>query len=535
MSDNSNNDSLNKLINKPFLSDLISSKFLRVIILILIFVVGSGSFGLWISSIYSDRIAKRDITARVVKIVSDKLLVSRSIPANIRKASDNELAILLAQKEHAFLVRKLIKFLENNYEDINFEHFLPALNSVETRYSFASIYEAADMVDILCENLYFNNDRREIIIKKDLGKCKSEAVLFLDELKLELVDDIDVNNQTFRVKISNDHGGYLCYPKSRIKSGCSFPVDVTDRLENLPYESMIIAEYIGYSDPFSQKEPIVYFSIVKRKTEEDDDTSYWDYGLNLSDDKDIHNTCEDFFDNDGATDSKPSPPKLDNFDRAVLRACGRLGGKVTGREFRQLIYDHYDHIMRVMKPHPLGWLRKTKYEIINELHRIWTLHGGFTHIFCGDWDGGSIGGFHDRGRYLQLQMEGKACYFKSPLEDVLPNYVYTIGVESADRLYRHKIKGYSLNKSSMDLFIFTTKAYYKFFNNSGGWSKDNDGIFRKSVYIETVEKGRNIIYRVLCYANDYANPLTYGIKTVYPDLTPDDGYKVVKDDSGVKP
>ena len=153
-----------------------------------------------------------------------------------------------------------------------------------------------------------------------------------------------------------------------------------------------------------------------------------------------------------------------------------------------------------------------------------TLHGGFTHVFCGDWDRGSIGGFHYMGRYLQLQMEGEACYMESSLEDVAANHVYTIGARSADGRNRHRIKGYSLNQSATDLFTLATRSFYLYLRGPDGWVLKHNDLWEKNVYVKVQQGDMVVTYRVLAQATQPDDPFTYGIKTIYPDLTPNEGY-----------
>ena len=249
--------------------------------------------------------------------------------------------------------------------------------------------------------------------------------------------------------------------------------------------------------------------------------------MNVSRDQDIENSCPDFFDDDERTLAAPSPPELDNFDRMVLRACGPIRGTVTRKEFKQLISDFFDLLLRKLEPVPDEWSGLQKVQIINEIHRIWTIYGGFTHVFCGDWDRGSIGGFHNFGRYLQLQMEGSACYVESSLENVAENHVYTIGARSSDGRNVHPIKGYSLNRSALDLFTLATQVFYIHLNTKEGWEKKHYDLWEKNIFVKVKEGEREVTYRVLAQATDPNNKRTFGIKTIYPDLTPNDGFTAI--------
>ena len=50
-------------------------------------------------------------------------------------------------------------------------------------------------------------------------------------------------------------------------------------------------------------------------------------------------------------------------------------------------------------------------------------------------------------------------------------------------------------------------------------------LFEKNYFIQTEEKGKTITYRIMCQTKDPMNVLIYGIKTLYTDLTPNDGYQ----------
>ena len=245
----------------------------------------------------------------VIQLVSERLFQNTPNSANLKKSMSVEYSSkLLSNKDKVFLTRKLTRFIEANYEDINFENILPALLSLETRHSYARIYESAGIAKIVCENLYSHNNKN-VMISDEKSRCNSVNSRFLAGIEIE-VFDINVDDQNFKVKIKNDHGNYLCYPKSRNSTQCNYTVDLSDRLENLPFNYMIINEYIGYVDQKEKKDPIATFSIVKKITEEDSDRSYWNYNFDFALDKDTNNNCEDFFDNNPSTIAKPTPPSL---------------------------------------------------------------------------------------------------------------------------------------------------------------------------------------------------------------------------------
>tara|TARA_R110001583_G_scaffold160300_1_gene312187 strand:+ start:505 stop:2058 length:1554 start_codon:yes stop_codon:yes gene_type:complete len=507
-----------------------SSTLSKWILPILIAFIGSGFGGAWLSSAYSEQAAKREITAELIKTISDSIIQTSVVPTNITKANNEKLSVLLTQKEQAFLIMRMTRYMEKNYSGVDFSEILPAINSIQTRYSYARIYEAAGMVDIVCENLSFSDPKRnKFTLSSVISKCNKDTVHFLEGVEIERTESSEINwkNQNFTINIKNDYGNLLCNQRTHKSTNCSYSVDLTDRLENLPYEYMIITEYMGFTDPPKNSMSFVNFSIVKKITNEDRDRTYWDYDLDVNKDQDKDNKCDDFFDDDESTIALPLPPELDNFDRMTLRACGPIRGSVSRNEFKQLINDFYDTIFRNKNNLPVELTGLSKTQTINEFYRLWNLYGGFNHIFCGDWDRGSIGGFHNTGRYLQLQMEGQACYQKSPREEVKPGFVYTIGAESSDGKNKHPIKGYSYNRSALNLFTLATNSFYTYLNNDDGWERKHNDLWEKNIFVRATEADQIITYRVLAQASDPKNKRTYGIKTIYPDLTPNDNFKVV--------
>jgi hypothetical protein len=515
---------------------IVENKLARKLVIALL---ASGIFGLIgtiITSNYTDNISKREVTVKLIEMLSKQLIDSTSVPANMSSADPSQLSSLLKQKEQALMIRKTADFLHDNFRSIDFQHIRPALKAVETRYSYARLYEASGAVEIICENLYLPSRTGEkfLTIAPDMSRCNKDKLFNLTGVKISLASEIDTKNLSYKIAVEKDTGNYLCNQERRASTECWFNVDMAERLESLPFGYMIISEFIGYEDMYSEKRPTARFSIVKKVNKKEDRT-YWTYPLNLSKSITSNTTCQPFFDDNPYTRSKPNKPEVDAFDRSVLRACGPLGGKATKEELWQLLYDHYFSIRSSFKSPPADFVGKDRYDFVNELHRIWSIRNGFNHIMCGEWEGGTIGGLHNRARYLQLQTEGAACYIKSTKENVDEGYVYTIGVASADGEYKHEIKGYSLNKSSMDILAFGTQAFYRYCKgNTNGWKIYDDKTAEKDFYVTTREKDKKIAYRLVCKAEykpsqDDAQKAvltpeiisgTEGILTLYPDITP---------------
>ncbi len=248
------------------------------------------------------------------------------------------------------------------------------------------------------------------------------------------------------------------------------------------------------------------------------DRSYWDYDLGALDAPlRVGPQCPVFFDDDPATAALPKAPPLDDLDRAVLRACGPLGGRVTVAEFRALLADHFESLRPGL---PAAWQGLAHDDVAARLKRLWLTHQGFDHIFCGEWDDGSIGGLHFRGRFLQLQSEAKACYMPSAREEIVEGQIYSLGVTSADGRYWHPIKGYALNQSAADLFGLATRAAEACCRPGDGWARYRTW-HSKAFYKPSAEGGVEILNRVVCRADDPADPATIGLITIYSDATPD--------------
>lgn len=254
------------------------------------------------------------------------------------------------------------------------------------------------------------------------------------------------------------------------------------------------------------------------------DRSYWDYDLGRLDSPlNVGPQCPAFFDDDPATLSLPEAPPIDAFDRAVLRACGPLGGRVTAAEFQALIQDHFEQLIATL---PASWATLPREDVLSRLGQIWLTHQGFDHVFCGEWEDGSIGGLHFRGRFLQLQAEAKACYLPSAREEVVEGLIYSLGVTSADGRYWHPIKGYALRQSATDLFGLATRAAAACCRaGSGGWERYRSWK-SKGFYTPSDEGGVEILNQVYCRADDPNDAKTIGLITIYSDATPKAGAEI---------
>ena len=502
-----------------------TSKLKTVIIITIITVIGGFVGGLLTSSLH-DKVSKREISLKMVNFIAKDFLKEK--PIILEKNPDKkEIDKLIQHKETAFLARELTQHLMENHEYIDFRTLQAALSSIERRYSYAQIYQAANQCSIVCENLILEKNKA-LQITSQLSKCGSSE---LEGIILKLLE-IDMNNCRFKIQVYNDQDHLIC----ERKTDCFFWIDLGDRLESTSYKYLFLAEYIGYEDVYDQKKPIVACSVLKRTNEvicypeplyRRPDNSYWDYKLKstsvdlngrrqLNVDEENVDKCMQFFDSDPSTHAQPEAPSLERFGKSILRACGPIRGCVSEREFEALICDHLDELDKFL---PKKWKNFSRPEIVAKLKQIWFKHNGFNHVFCGEWEDRTINGLHYRGRYLQLQTENTACYTKSSDEEILDDHIYTIGVTSADGANTHSKKGYALQQSATELFILGISAFEKCIQDEGDW-KPYKTTFDKSFYIKSLSAEAEIHYRVICKATTPNDATTYGILTIYPDVTP---------------
>ncbi len=251
--------------------------------------------------------------------------------------------------------------------------------------------------------------------------------------------------------------------------------------------------------------------------------SYQGQGQGGSDGASPDSDCLPFFDKQhnpvtlpgsGRVDVTPPAPDIAPFGHAINELCGEFGTKVTPARFSSMLAAHPEVVERVREftkgrvfaghSPPTGaggYLR--------DLTEAWFGAGGFAHIFCGEpGRGGSVGGLHFRGRYLQLQREGVACRLPDNRrsEEVAPGAVYSMGVRirTDAATAQSERKGYGLTLSAEDLLKVVTRAFAE--NPASGRSNEgclltvqDDGKRFKAVFVRRKQ----------------------GIRTFYPDATPD--------------
>lgn len=234
---------------------------------------------------------------------------------------------------------------------------------------------------------------------------------------------------------------------------------------------------------------------------------------------DLNLSCLPFFDEKDNPDSNgrdltPPAPEISDFGNSVNELCGVPGNVVSRNEFKQLFSKHPDVLQRIQaftenKVFADRAPRIINNEYLDDLTEAWFAIKGFDHIFCGEPNrGGSIGGMHYRGRYLQLQEQRLACRLPNNHhnEELKPGLIYTVGVKmKVDGGTANKaINGYGLTLSAEDIFKVVTRAFAENPTTSGS-SKG---------CLQTVQDGCEKFDTVFVRRNN-------GIRTFFPDATPD--------------
>jgi Bacterial EndoU nuclease len=208
-------------------------------------------------------------------------------------------------------------------------------------------------------------------------------------------------------------------------------------------------------------------------------------------------------------DISPPAPKLNQFDRAVLRTCGTFGSRVSPNQFKRLL-SYYPDVLEKLQKSTDGELypgRKQRSAFIEDLTNIWFQRRGFEHIFCGEiYNDNDIGGLHFYGRYLQLQQDkiGGRLSNNDKMQEVVPGVIYTMGVivKQGKRTITDVIKGYSYLSNAQEILLDVTRIY-KLQNNLDG-----------ACIFEVKDAETGTIFPTVFVARNKA------IITYYPDATP---------------
>jgi len=219
-----------------------------------------------------------------------------------------------------------------------------------------------------------------------------------------------------------------------------------------------------------------------------------------------------FFDTDNRpNDPSPPPPTLSAFDHAVLKVCGGWGTRPRATDFRAMLDDpalaaDIDRIYNALNHSILGPPRNPS-QFRNELTSIWFDQDGFRHIFCGESSGGTIGGLHFVGRYLQMQEEGwGGLDTRCNSTEIVPP-VYTFGVRyriARGGIRRACPKGYALNLNASEILIDATKALKLMLPRTSG----------KAMCLYKVEEPNERAYLAVFVIKSGA------VRTFYPDASP---------------
>ncbi|BAZ33191.1 hypothetical protein NIES4074_57010 [Cylindrospermum sp. NIES-4074] len=209
-------------------------------------------------------------------------------------------------------------------------------------------------------------------------------------------------------------------------------------------------------------------------------------------------------------DVTPPAPTLNSFDQAVVDLCDAPGTVVSRAGFQTLMNNN-PTVLANIKTYVGGFLvagRTSDADFLADLTNIWFNADGFTHVFCGEpVSGGSIGGLHFVGRYLQLQQDGLAGRLdnNTSKEEVVPNTIYTIGaiVKVGSGTSQSAIKGYPYTLSAEE---YLEKGALGYKNNP------NTSSTNSACLLTVTDDGQT--FKAVFVRRDG------GIRTFYPDATP---------------
>jgi hypothetical protein len=209
-------------------------------------------------------------------------------------------------------------------------------------------------------------------------------------------------------------------------------------------------------------------------------------------------------------DVTPVPPTLNAFDNAVNTLCGAPGKVVSSAEFKTMMNSN-STVLANIKTNLGGFLvpgRTSTTAFLDDLANVWFVAKGFDHVLCGEPSlGGSIGGLHFAGRYLELQQKGLAGRLanNASREEVIPGSVYTMGVKMkvGSGFSESSVKGYGYTLNAEEILTIAAKAYKTNPNTSGT---------SQACHLTVTDNGKTFT-TVFVAKNS-------GIRTFYPDATP---------------
>jgi hypothetical protein len=216
-------------------------------------------------------------------------------------------------------------------------------------------------------------------------------------------------------------------------------------------------------------------------------------------------------DDHGSNDPSPRPPNLNAFDRAMLKVCGDWGANPRRTAFRTALDEpalaaDVKRIHDALDGRVLGSRRDPR-RFKDELASIWFDEGGFRHIFCGEPSGGTIGGLHFVGRYLQMQEQGWGGLADRCNSTEIEPPVYTLGVRY--RIPRGGLrtacpKGYALNLDASEILIEATKAFRLMLPRASG----------KAMCLHRIAEANERPFLTVFVIKNRA------VRTFYPDASP---------------
>ncbi|MDF2387139.1 EndoU domain-containing protein [Nostoc ellipsosporum NOK] len=209
-------------------------------------------------------------------------------------------------------------------------------------------------------------------------------------------------------------------------------------------------------------------------------------------------------------DVTPPAPALNSFDRAVTNLCGQPGTVVSRSSFQTMINNN-PTVLANIKQYVGGYLvagRTSDADFLNDLTNVWFNVQGFDHVFCGEpIAGGSVGGLHFVGRYVQLQEDGLAGRLanNTSREEVVPDTIYTIGVvmKVGNGTAQSSIKGYPYTLNAEEILAKATLAY----KNNPNTTSTN-----QACLLSVADDGKT--FRAVFVRR------SGGVRTFYPDATP---------------
>ncbi|HLO86040.1 MAG TPA: EndoU domain-containing protein [Nostocaceae cyanobacterium] len=251
-----------------------------------------------------------------------------------------------------------------------------------------------------------------------------------------------------------------------------------------------------------------------------DDIEITDYGSSSGGSSSLPAGSVPFFDNinnpisglayGSPADVTPVAPTLNSFDTDVVNLCSSPGTNVSRTNF-QTMMNNNPTVLANIKSYVGGFIksgRTSDADFLTDLTDIWFNVEGFDHVFCGEpVQGGSIGGLHFVGRYIQLQNDGLAGRLANNTanEEVIPDAVYTMGVimKVGSGTAQSSIKGYPYTLNAEEILSIATLGY----KNNPNTSTTN-----QVCHLTVTDDGKT--FKAVFVRREG------GVRTFYPDATP---------------